>query len=85
MQCSFIAPDVGITSTPVIDVSTRTIFVVVRTLERSDGQELHYQRLHALDLLTGAERAGSPVTMALSCRMRRTVACVRSRVVPPAP
>jgi hypothetical protein len=42
----------GVTGTGVIDKSTRTLYIV-------DA----FGRLHALDLLTGAERAGWPVTL----------------------
>ncbi|MEO8520798.1 MAG: hypothetical protein ABI603_05500 [Acidobacteriota bacterium] len=50
---------VGIQSTPVIDPATGTLYLVARTKE--DGAYL--QRLHALDVATGAERPGSPVVI----------------------
>ena len=53
-------PQVGITSTPVIDLSSNTIYVLVETKE--NGSFFH--RLHALDITTGQERSGSPVTIA---------------------
>jgi len=59
--CSFLGEDIGITSTPVIDAASRTLYLVVRTAEQSGGQTLFYQRLHALDITTGAERPASPV------------------------
>jgi hypothetical protein len=66
-HCPFIAPEIGITSTPVIDSESRTIFLLVRTAERGgDGAVRFYQRLHALDLATGAERATSPVLIRAS-------------------
>ena len=55
--CSQIAPEIGITSTPVIDLSRGVIYVVAMT--RDSGNYIH--RLHALDLSTGAEKPGSPV------------------------
>jgi hypothetical protein len=53
---------VGIVSTPVIDPVASTLFVVAKTYE-------HYQfvhRLHALNVATGLERAGSPVVITAS-------------------
>jgi hypothetical protein len=67
MSCRFIPAEVGITPTPVIDTASRTIFVLVRTAERGrDGTVRFFQRLHALDLATGAERPGSPVLIRAS-------------------
>ena|SRR5579863_4473924 len=55
-------PITGITSTPVIDPSSSTIYLVVRTLESGKA----VQRLHALDIATGAEKFGGPVAIAAS-------------------
>jgi hypothetical protein len=64
MRCPFISPEVGITSTPVIDTASRTIYVLARTAEKGADQKVRYfQRLHALDLATGAEKPGSPVVI----------------------
>ncbi|HEY3861810.1 MAG TPA: pyrrolo-quinoline quinone [Verrucomicrobiae bacterium] len=55
-NCSQVAPIIGITSTPVIDRqfgSNGTLFVVAMSRNASGT---YYQRLHALDLATGAER-----------------------------
>ena len=59
-SCNQVAPQIGITSTPVIDRSYGShgaIFVVAMSKDVSGG---YHQRLHGLDLLTGAEVAGSP-------------------------
>jgi len=52
----------GIVGTPVIDPSTGTLYVVAATRE---GATFH-QRLHALDITSGAERPGSPHEIAAS-------------------
>ena len=57
--CTVIVPVVGITGTPVIDASTKTMYVVARTFEHSK----HEYKLHALDLQTGKEKTGSPVVI----------------------
>ena len=54
-----INPEIGITATPVIDTNSNTIYVVGKTIESGN----YYQRLHALDITTGAEKSGSPVTL----------------------
>jgi hypothetical protein len=53
-------PIIGITSTPVIDVSSGTIYVVAETYSASTANFY----LHALDVATGRERLGSPVQIA---------------------
>jgi hypothetical protein len=59
-NCTDIVPEMGITSTPVIDSNAGTMYVVVRTKENA----VYRQRLHALDITTGKERAGSPIVIA---------------------
>ncbi len=52
-----IKPLLGITSTPVIDNTTNTMYVLTDGLER--GNKVY--RLHALNLSTGGEQFGGPV------------------------
>src|SRR5207237_3926203 len=49
--------NIGIQGTPVIDQATHTIYLVARTKENGE----YVQRLHALDIISGGERPGSPV------------------------
>ena len=57
-----IYPVYGITSTPVIDPATSTMYLLARTAENG----VYVQRLHALDIATGAEKFGGPVAISAS-------------------
>jgi hypothetical protein len=56
-----IQPEIGVTSTPVIDPTTNIMYVVSKSI--NSAQTTFYQRLHAIDLATGNEKTGSPVTI----------------------
>src|SRR5258706_3617108 len=58
-----VSGNMGILSTPVIDVASGTMYLVARTKENGS---LFVQKLHALDIVTGAERAKSPVKIDVS-------------------
>jgi hypothetical protein len=60
--------EVGIVSTPVIDPASGTIYLVAETYE--SGNVVH--RLHALDVTSGSEIAGSPVTIAATYTLNGT-------------
>jgi hypothetical protein len=55
--CGQVTPEIGITSTPVIDRMRNAIYVVAMS-KNSSGT--YFQRLHALNLSTGAELFGGP-------------------------
>lgn len=58
-----ITPEVGITGTPVIDTATNTIYVVSKSVIPSSSPLTFFQRLHALDLVTGGEKFGGPLSI----------------------
>lgn len=64
VSCPFITPELGITPTPVIDAASKTMYVLARTSENG----AFVQKLHALDIASGKERAGSPVVISAMVR-----------------
>jgi len=66
-------PEVGVTGTPVIDASTKTIYLVSASEKNptspgncSASSATFFHRLHALDIATGNEKFNAPVTIAAS-------------------
>ena len=63
-SCGQVSPEIGVTSTPVIDITAGlhgTIYVVAMS---KDSSANYHQRLHALDITTGMEQFGGPVDIA---------------------
>jgi len=69
--CTQVTPTIGVTSTPVIDRSAGahgTIFLVAMSVATASGT--YYQRLHALDVTTGAELLNGPVVVSATYPMQ---------------
>lgn len=67
--CPFIAPEVGITSTPVIDTKSGTLYVLARTaVTHTFSRSEYFQNLHALAITTGAEKFGGPKPITASAK-----------------
>ena len=60
VSCGDLTPNIGITSTPVYDPATKSVFMLAKTNDGASPQLPHWY-MHSLDLVTGAERAGFPV------------------------
>lgn len=60
-NCSQVTPEIGITNTPVIDPKAGAHGTIYFVAASKDSSGNYHQRLHALDLTTGAEQSGSPV------------------------
>jgi hypothetical protein len=58
--CDNVAPRIGITGTPVIDLKSKTLYLVMKTKRVTGGTPNFYQYLCALDIHTGKHRHKSP-------------------------
>ncbi len=56
-------PEVGITSTPVIDAKSNTMYVLANVTVTQNGVISVEQQLHALNLSTGKDKFGGPTTI----------------------
>ena len=63
-QCGEVVPEIGITSTPVIDRTRGPHGAIYLEAASTDGLGNYFQRLHALDLATGAELFNGPQDIA---------------------
>jgi hypothetical protein len=59
-SCGQVSPEIGVTSTPVID-RTAGAHGILYAVAMSKKGSTYFQRLHALDITTGAELEGGPV------------------------
>jgi hypothetical protein len=60
--CGDLTPNIGVTSTPVVDPATGIVYL---TCKVNDGPDTHHPHwyMHALDVATGVERPGWPVVI----------------------
>jgi hypothetical protein len=65
-SCSQVVPEIGITSTPVIDRSRGPNGVIYVVAMSKNASGAYFQRLHALDAATGTEMFGGPATVQAS-------------------
>jgi hypothetical protein len=67
VHCPFISPEIGVTSTPAIDIGTGTLYVLARAKTWTSRSDIQYlQQLHALAITTGVEKFGGPVEIRAS-------------------
>lgn len=62
--CGQVTPEIGVTSTPVIDLTAGTHGTIYVVAMSKDSSSNYHQRLHALDITSGAEEFGGPVEIA---------------------
>jgi hypothetical protein len=65
-SCGQVVPEIGITSTPVIDRSRGTNGVIYVVAMSKNASGAYFQRLHALDAALGTEMFGGPTTVQAS-------------------
>jgi hypothetical protein len=58
--CDQVTPEIGVTSTPVIDRSSGPNGMIYVVAMSRNGSGTYFQRLHALDVTSGAELLGGP-------------------------
>jgi hypothetical protein len=62
--CNQVTPEIGVTATPVIDRGAGAHGVIYLVAMSMDAASNYHQRLHALDITTGAEVLGAPIDIA---------------------
>jgi hypothetical protein len=62
--CSQVTPEIGVTSTPVIDPTAGPHGTIYAVAMSKDASGNYHQRLHAMDITSGAEEFGGPVEIA---------------------
>ncbi|HKD54177.1 MAG TPA: PQQ-binding-like beta-propeller repeat protein [Steroidobacteraceae bacterium] len=68
--CTQVSPTIGITATPVIDRSAGAHGIIfVAAMSKTSSTGAYHQRLHALDVTSGAEQLNGPLEVAASYPM----------------
>jgi hypothetical protein len=62
-NCNNLQPNIGITSTPVIDPESETIYLEADSTVGSGASAQYFHRLHALSLTTGREESQGPAVI----------------------
>lgn len=62
VSCGDLVPSIGVTGTPVVDPATNTQYLFTKNYASGTSGAVIW-RMHALDVATGAERAGFPVVI----------------------
>jgi hypothetical protein len=62
-NCSQVTPEIGVTATPAINLNVGPHGTMYVTAMSKDSSGNYYQRLHALDITTGAEQFGGPIVV----------------------
>ena len=60
INCGVLGNEIGITGTPVIDLASKQIYMVAAAKEIVNGNTTFYQRMHVLNIATGAENVSGP-------------------------
>ncbi|MGH3625725.1 MAG: hypothetical protein ACRDQ5_28790 [Sciscionella sp.] len=60
--CGDLTPNIGVTSTPVVDPATGSLYLTCKVNDGSDTYHPHWY-VHAIDVATGVERPGWPVVV----------------------
>jgi hypothetical protein len=74
-----VKPEIGITSTPVIDPSTNTIYVVGAFKSMTPSGPVYSHEIFAFDLATGQTKLGGPVT--ITANVRGTGDAAKNRII----
>ncbi|MBV9083092.1 MAG: hypothetical protein JOZ62_10475, partial [Acidobacteriaceae bacterium] len=66
LGCSQVTPEIGITATPVIDLTAGPHGTIYLLAMSKDSAGNYHHRLHALDITTGQEQFGGPIEIVAS-------------------